>query len=219
VRIISYSLYGDRPMYLQGMVENARLAAQFYPNWHVRVYCEDSIDTRELEALGCQIHRMGKSFGQAGMFWRFLPAWDRGTSFVIFRDADSRLGPREAAAVNAWLDSGLACHAMHDHQHHLSIPLMGGMWGIMGNFLPSFLLAKCVEVYSGHAEKGRDSLFLAKEIWPFVRESCLTHSSFPLNKFQPYPLVIPAKPFPPHPQWAGFVGQQHLEDGPTWPGR
>lgn len=218
MRVISFSLYGDRPMYLKGMVENAKLAAKFYPGWHIRVYCEDSINVKPLEALGCQIHRVGKSFGHSGMFWRFLPAWDKGVSYCLFRDADSRLNPRASAAVAAWIDSGLACHAMHDHQHHRSIPILGGMWGIMGNALPSWLLVRCIEVYGGHAEKGMDSAYLSREIWPFVRETCLTHSSVPLA-FPEHPIVIPPQPFPGHAPMDGFVGQQYDDNGqPIWPG-
>lgn len=46
----------------------------------------------------------------------------------LSRDLDSRLNPRERAAVNMWVRSGLACHSIRDHKYHMA-KLQGGMWG------------------------------------------------------------------------------------------
>ena len=215
MRLISYCLYGSRPMYVRGMVENARLAPEIYPGWKVRVYVEDGADTAELEALGCEIRRMGKAVGHAGMGWRLAPAWEPGVERVIFRDADSRLNVREAAAVEDWIDSGLAAHAMHDHAYHAGHAMMGGVWGVLGDVLPAELKPRLESIYAGHMAKGDDSRLLDREIFPLVRGSLLTHSSVPVLA----KLEWPARPFPEHPEWQGFVGQQVGDDGvPIWPG-
>lgn len=40
IKIISFCLYGRDPFYVQGMLENIRLAPQIYPGWQVRIYCD-----------------------------------------------------------------------------------------------------------------------------------------------------------------------------------
>ena len=46
----------------------------------------------------------------------------------VSRDLDSRLGPREAAAVSSWLRSGRPFHVMRDHPDH-GAEMLGGAWG------------------------------------------------------------------------------------------
>ena len=52
-----------------------------------------------------------------GMVWRFLPLLDPRVDVMVSRDLDSRLGPREVAAVTQWLeqDTSLPFHVMRDH--------------------------------------------------------------------------------------------------------
>ena len=63
-----------------------------------------------------------------GMVWRFLPLLDPGVEVVVSRDLDSRLTPREQAAVEEWLETGLTFHVMRDNPHH-GTEILGGMWG------------------------------------------------------------------------------------------
>jgi hypothetical protein len=218
VKLISYCLYGNRPMYLRGAVENARLAPVIYPGWKVRVYCETDTPAdlvAELEGLGCQIRRMGRSIEHSGMIWRVLPAWEPGISRVIFRDTDSRLNVREAAAVREWIASGFAAHSMLDHPHHANCVLMCGTWGVMGGLLPGWLMPRFVEHYSSCVQRADDTAIVAREIFPHIRGSLLTHASIKPEAA----LDWPARPFPAHEPWAGFVGQQIDDDGkPMWAG-
>ena len=41
-----------------------------------------------------------------GTMWRFLAINDPEAEYVIFRDADSVVSPREAEAVSEWIESG-----------------------------------------------------------------------------------------------------------------
>jgi hypothetical protein len=209
-RLISFSLYGRRPMYLRGMMANARLAPIIYPGWQVRVYCEDDTpDRAKLAALGCDVKPMGHSVGSSGMLWRFLAAWDRDAERVIFRDADSRLNVREAAAVAEWIDSGLAAHSMLDHPHHARHPLMGGLWGIVGGVLPQSIAARMFTASTSPCSYGEDMAALARDVFPLIRESLLVHSSVKALA----PFASPPRPFPAHPPFDGFVGQQIGDDG------
>ena len=63
-----------------------------------------------------------------GMLWRFIPVLDPSVSVMVSRDLDSRLTSREQAAVEEWLESGLAFHVMRDNPHH-GTEILGGMWG------------------------------------------------------------------------------------------
>lgn len=203
-------MYGNSPVYLRGMVENARLLPSIYPGWGMRVYCDKTLDTAELEDLGCEIQRMPLSRLHSGMFWRFLAAWDYSLERVIFRDADSRLNVREAAAVREWVKSGRAAHAMHDHPHHRQLPLQGGMWGIRVGTLPQELKAAVVTGGSKPQKRVVDMRFLRDHVHPLLEGSILRHSSVPVQ--------WESSPFPDHPPYKGFVGQQHDGEGkPIWP--
>lgn len=207
--LISMSLYGDSPMYLQGALANAFLREAFYPGWGLRFYCSDDVDTTLLEKEGCEIRRMGVSRKHAGMLWRFLAAWDEGYERVIFRDADSRFNPREVAAVKAWEASGLKAHCMHDHPHHACLPIFGGMWGIKTGVLPIRLRHMIVKMATRDLRRVEDMKFLQREVLPYIQKSILRHSSVPVKWL--------SEPFPPHDEWKGFVGQQYDDEGkPVW---
>jgi hypothetical protein len=111
------------------------------------------------------------------------------------RDLDSALTLRERAAVNAWLASNKAFHAMHDHPSHRA-PMLGGMWGfrpVLNRSLSRAILDKIhdqtlIERYFGRA----DQPFLAVHVWPSARSSILVHDSFHCaggvdNRTEPFP--------------------------------
>jgi len=210
MKIISMSVYGSKPMYVQGAVKNALLVPQIYPGWKLRVYCSEEVDTGPLKQAGCEIVCMSKSKEHSGMFWRFLAAWDGDVERIIFRDADSRLNVREAVAVRAWEDSGLVAHCMHDHPHHACFPIFGGMWGIKGNFLPKALFAIMIKMAAIQQKRVADMMFLSEKVHPLIANSLLRHSSVPTQ--------WPSVPFPEHPKYEGFVGQQFDDRGNLiWP--
>jgi len=113
-RIISYCLYGDDPLYIEGMRRNVLLQTSIYPGWITRVYTDLDVDL----GVPCEIVRMGPHKGSNLMFARFLAAADPEARYVIFRDADSRINHREHAAVMDWIASGKSFHVMRDHPDH-----------------------------------------------------------------------------------------------------
>lgn len=62
------------------------------------------------------------------MLWRLAPLWDSDVERFLMRDVDMVATYRERRAVEEWVRSGLACHAMGDAQAH-TWPTMGGMMG------------------------------------------------------------------------------------------
>jgi hypothetical protein len=126
-KIISFSLYGNKPNFQVGAVVNVLEAKRLYPDWICRFYTTDD-DTicKQLEYLGAEIVRMD-DWPDGEMFWRFLTVDD--ADICLSRDADSVVNERELGAVNEWLESDYQWHAMHDHKHHDRFSIMAGMWG------------------------------------------------------------------------------------------
>jgi hypothetical protein len=175
---ISLSLYGDKPWYGQGAIENVRLAKVFYPGWSFRVHLDATVPqpiVEELMAEGADVRKMNPSSrGHTGMFWRLLVASDSTIDRWIIRDADSRIGPREADAVGEWMESKLPFHVMRDHYWH-NKPIMGGMWGGSGAILSN--MEEWLAIESRHGGYGEDEDFLARTIWPIIKNNTLEHDS------------------------------------------
>jgi hypothetical protein len=198
--IISFSLWGDAPIYRCGAIENVRLAAVHYPGWRVRIYTDNPalIDDAAPGIAPLEVVRMPPNVGVHGMFWRFLAASDQQADAIIFRDCDSRLNAREASAVASWLASGRRFHVMRDHPHHADWPMLGGMWGVRGGVVDN--MERRIAAWGVWREKLDDMRFLAERVWPEARLDMIHHSSTPTH-------LAPAEPFPPHPASAGFVGE------------
>lgn len=203
-KVISMSLYGREngsvgDNFLQGAIENGRLAPQLYPGWKLRVYTSlPPALTDRLRQAGIEVVEMEKPEGIYGMFWRFLAASDPCASLIVFRDTDSLLNPRERAAVHEWEESGAAMHSMLDSPEHTPWPVQGGMWGLRGGLVPD--MYSRVQAWGLWKKKLDDMHFLKHCILPLFVSSLVVHSSFPV--------ALAYRPFPPHPPWEGHVGQQ-----------
>ena len=60
------------------------------------------------------------------IYRRFMVADDPLVDRFMIRDIDSRLGPRDAAAVQEWIASRYSVHSMRDHPMH-GTEMMGGI--------------------------------------------------------------------------------------------
>jgi hypothetical protein len=209
LKIISASLYGNCPTYTVGAIENAKLVSAIYPGWVFRLYVKSvPADTlSRLSDLGCQVVEMDWGL-ESGTFWRFLAASDEETERAIFRDCDSRINVREAAAVSAWIDSGKSCHVMRDHVHHCAPhsihPIFAGMWGVVGGRIRMYdLIREWRHFGNGAPAHCDDQDFLKEKVWPLVRDSCCIHDY--------------SNPFPSHPPYDGFVGQRFDQFNARYP--
>lgn len=215
---MSFSLYGDGPLYLRGAVENARLVPIRYPGWTARFYVSEDIRqdlVAELEALGAEIFRMHRRGRSDGMFWRFLAADDRQADAAIFRDADSRISQREVAAVSQWLASGKAFHIMRYHPNH-NRPVMGVMWGVRRGALPPipsrYRCWRRQHLFGADLGVPKiDQTFLRATVNPTARYDSLVHSEFAWFEGES------PRPFPEPSQANGFIGQIVKADGSTVP--
>lgn len=129
-KIISFSLWGNKDIYTEGALWNARIAPEIYPGWKTHFYVDDSIplDTLAgLQVLADNVFHVVDRPKKERAFWRFLPMIQHET-VAIFRDCDSRINEREFAAVEEWINSDKQFHSMKDHPAHIW-PFMAGMWG------------------------------------------------------------------------------------------
>ncbi len=192
-KIISFAVWGSNPKYTEAAYANMMLQPEIYPDWTCRFYVDESVPLSVINKLKSngtthsEIVLMPNSDGNYGLFWRFEPLKDITIDRFIVRDSDSRLNPREAAAVKEWEESGLEFHIMRDNIQH-RVPICGGMWGATNEFI-----RKVAPVYDAelkqflaqltfpelYKERGKyfncDQPFLWRRIWPRVINSHIAH--------------------------------------------
>jgi len=196
-KIISYSLWGDNPMYTIGAIRNAELTPIVYPGWISRFYCGESVPTDIIKTLKSlpytEVVMMDVEGDWTGMFWRFYPASEDDVDVMISRDCDSRLNNRERDAVNEWLSSDKGFHIMRDHPWH-NTAILGGMWGSKKGVVNN------MKELIGDYIKGNfwqvDQNFLREKIFPLIVNNNMTHDEF-----------FGGKPFPTIREHKQFVGQ------------
>ena len=209
-KVISFCLWGDDPKYCAGAIKNARLRDEVYPEWTCRFYIHKNVPKKYIEELN-SIDLVETVILEGDADWkftveRFKAIDDEGVECVIFRDTDSRLNSREAAAVEEWLSSDATLHLMRDHPRHGSFPILAGMWGLKKKKFP-YNMANTIKDYEGKKVEEQyhyDQIFLASYIWPSLNSDCTTHDEF-----------FTDNPFPSPRSDNSFVGQSFNENEET----
>ena len=102
-KVISFSLWGDKPIYNIGAIKNAQIAKIIYPGWICRYHCGKTTPEETINELrlmnNTEIVVRDEDCNWTGMFWRFEDASDPEVDIMLSRDCDSRLSEREALAV------------------------------------------------------------------------------------------------------------------------
>lgn len=138
---LSFSLWGDNPLYNIGAIRNAELSSIVYPNWKMVVYYDNTVPNETITKLSLlnviTIDMTDSQIYQC--FWRFLASELQDCEYSVFRDCDSRISEREKLAVDEWILSKKTLHVMRDHPAHgipygiNQIGILAGMWGIIGH--------------------------------------------------------------------------------------
>ena len=182
-RVLSFSLFGDNPIYCETAILNAQAMPEVYPDWQMWVYHDASVPEHVLQRLRryrvrlLDVHQLGIAHWP-GTFWRFHAVSEPQVAKVQFRDADSIISPREAQWVQLWLDSPQPFHVFRDWYSHLDL-MLAGMWGAHAPFLahmPEWInehLSTRTVLHPTHA----DQVFLAEVIWPKIAPYCLVHDT------------------------------------------
>ena len=180
--IIAFSLFGGDPRYCETALLNVDYAKQVYPAWTCRYYVNQSVPIeiqQRLQAKGAQVVQVTPQQQQySGLMWRFAVIDDPEVKFFLLRDADSLISYREAAAVDAWLNSDQWFHCMRDSFSHSEL-LLAGMWGgCVGVFAH---IQQQIQDYvtTDHYLSARviDQHFLRYCLWPTISQSLMSHDS------------------------------------------
>lgn len=206
MKVISFSLWGDDKLYCQGAIENVKLAKIHYPDWTCRFYVNENCpaikglnsleEDSQVVLMRGDYHAIDrtdpdwhKDINHIGMLWRFYAIDDPNVDTVIFRDCDSRVGARDAHAVQEWLDSGTTLHRMHECKEHWNSQIMGGMWGIHTNI--GINVQRSIQQYTFDYPKIRsepwifvDLWWLMDVIWPMFGRSSVGHGFNHSNPFK-----------------------------------
>ena len=190
MKVISYSIWGNNPVYTIGAIKNADLAAQLFPDWTCIFYCFESVPSEVISELksrsNCIVRTVEGSGNRKSAIHRFFPAEEQGVEYLISRDTDSRLSPREVLAVNDWISKGTDFHIMRDHPYH-GVPILAGMWGIRGGKVNG--IRKYAEEYVSKMDedyKFQDQGFLTSWIW-----SKISNGHLSLTAHDPFFLKLP----------------------------
>ena len=225
MKVISFSLWGDNPKYMDGIIDNADVKQRldFYKDWEMWVYHNDSVPDRVLDQLKTlnvilkreeTIHSDYFVPGKRRCFhnatWRFHPASDPKVEYFISRDADSRLFIRDELAVKEWIDSGKSSHIIRDHPVGHSWLMNAGMWGCKGGFIPD--IKEKFNTYwteVNNAEDAIDQHFLKDVVYPeFVGKDCFVHDEY--YRYEPPATHIKRER---HVDDYAFIGEARLGDG------
>ena len=200
MKLITFSLWGNNPMYTVGAIRNVEIAKELFPDWTCRFYIAKTVPQdiiSQLQNLNAELIFRESEGTTNSMFWRFEPAADPNVDAMIVRDTDSRLGIREKLAIDEWLDSGKKLHVMRDHPYHQA-PMMGGMWGCRPVLLPNLQELISMHIDTHEDKKGSDQHFLWS-IYPLFENDKLVHD--PFFEKRPFPIERNDDPM------VKFVGQ------------
>ena len=177
-KVISYSLWGNNPIYTQGALRNLEMAKEIYPEWTCRFYLDKNVPediVAKLKEGGAEVYKYMKDGDWYAMFWRFLPASDPKVDVMISRDCDSRLTIREKEAVEEWLKSDKLFHIVRDHPYHKT-EILGGMWGVKKPLLND------MKGLMGRYKIGNfwqtDQNFLREKVYPIVKDQSMVHDEY-----------------------------------------
>ena len=220
-KVISFSLYGKKPLYYLGAEKNIEEAKEIYPDFICRFYCTNDVPNlnrlKDLAEKGeCEL--IVPKFTSPPIFWRMLACDDPNVDICLQRDCDSVVNYREKGAVEEWLKSGKTLHFMHDCKAGHFHKIMAGMWGILKNNkfnfndnLKNFFNSRSYAPIdpnnisagwgSGKATYFDDQYFLRDILFENFKDDYIEHGE--------------ENPFPDHPplKYGSFVGERIMSLG------
>ena len=183
MNVLSFSLYGDNPIYTIGALKNAELHKIFYSDWEMRIYYNDTVPKDIVEKLvKMNVNMINTMTNENFMnsLWRFFPAADPTVEYFISRDLDSRISERDVTATKEWVESGKDFHIIRDHPGGHGWPINAGMWGCKGGTIPNFidLMRRYLSANPRFGDKSIDQCFLRDVIYPFAVKSLFLHDEY-----------------------------------------
>ncbi len=176
-KVISFCVWGDKPIYNYGLYEFALKMPFIFPEWKMVIYYTKTAlqnVINELKKINyVEIILVDVPDHNRNSMLRFLAGFDKKNDIVIFRDTDSLPLQRDAIAVEDWLNSGKDVHIIRDNKKH-GDPILAGLWGVRNHFLIKNKVKNDYDEYFGILDNrkwGTDQIFLSKYIYPLLNES------------------------------------------------
>ncbi len=194
MKIISFCLYGNNPLYTIGAIKNAKLVKELLTDWNSMFFCADDVEQSILDEItnnGGIVKIMDSNVSFTGMFWRFTPITFDDVEIMMSRDCDSRIFERDVCAIREFENSDYNYNIIRDHPigHHYQIN--GGMWGAkktdyishINLYIDSFLRNNCKHIYNTNEAKkdsirDYDQIFLRNIIYPNIVDEALIHDEY-----------------------------------------
>lgn len=209
MKIISYSLWGNKALYVINAIKNADIAADIFPDWTCRYYVSPNVKQIFIDELkkrnNTEIIFQPQDENWNGMFWRFYAAEDakNKNDVMISRDVDSLLDKRDKACIDQWLNSNKDFHIVRDMCAH-NVKIMGGVWGVRNNLLGN--IKQLINNYTkknNNNRKNIDQEFLWEIVYPIIKDKAFVHDIYnffkdggvapPIPRLGPYsPLQRPS---------------------------
>ena len=183
MKVISFSLWGNKPIYQVGSIRNAKQAKDFYPDFECWFYIhEPTVPKETIEKLQQFvnvkiIYKTGDLSKIKPMMWRFEAIDEPNIELIMSRDVDTKILLREKLAVDEWVKSDKLLHIMRDHPWH-KYRIQGGMFGVKKS---NITWKDKIESLIQNSEYNYDQPFLQDVIYPLYKDNCIIHASF--NKF------------------------------------
>lgn len=197
VNVVSVALFGEsenNQTYLPAMI---RAHHNLYRGWTFRIYHDRLLDSgtyaQELRALSerglVELVLVDEFLRRERAFlWRLLPMWDDRVEHFLCRDTNTVSGYRERCAVEEWINSGLAFHAISDKRGSHDFQTLSGMIGFRSRQARALLGASSFDKllsrwadsdWTGQKRKSNfttnNQLFLLEQVWPLVQGSACEH--------------------------------------------
>lgn len=169
--LVSFSLYGTDQKFLHGAIRNSEIINGLGADWASLFYIGNDVPKPVLSILkshGAIIVEQQSDWHPNGMFWRFNAAREFDFDYLLVRDVDSRITPREIEFVKTWIESSKIIHVIRDHPHHKAV-IMGGLWGVTSQIKSIGINWNAMSNYGN--DRGSDQNFLRDEVWLMVKHS------------------------------------------------
>lgn len=216
--VFSFSLWGNKPLYTHGMIENVLLINKEFPDAFVWIY--SSVDVPEPIRSALEKHPKVRLIpvesrsGTINTFYRFLAIDEPSVSCMIVRDADSRVNARDASAIRQFLANEKLFHIVRDHWGGHRWKLCAGMWGMKKGCLPSGVrMIDLVNAYGSIQQidsYGIDQHFLQDILYPACVHNAMIHDGY--GFFEPPKMRTP---FLTERSSSNFIGRRQEVTNPT----
>ena len=196
-KVLSFSLWGNKPMYTTGAIRNAEDAKTVYPDFECWFYVHQQTVPKEIIEKLQEFDNTKLIFKTGDIndinlkprMWRFEAIDDPEVEIMMSRDTDTRFTLREKLAVDEWLNSGKNFHIMRDHPLHEQ-KMMAGMFGVKK--IPQTREWKpLIDHFKPNHPYFYDQDFLRMVIYPHIKDNAVIHATF--HKHEPNCRNFPIK--------------------------